>query len=102
MTDPHELNRPVMCLLYAVRGVTQQIKARERLPITDSVGQHRSHYQLRVVGALRLSTVVVSFSFFESDTTASGASYTTKSSWKEPLRLTTISSVIWELANLVM
>ncbi len=80
MTDPHELNRPVMCLLYAVRGVTQQIKARERLPITDSVGQHRSHYQLRVVGALRLATVVVSFSFFESDTTASGASYTTKSS----------------------
>ena len=48
-------------------------KARERLPITDSVGQHRSHYQLRVVGALRQSTGVVSDSFFESDTTASEA-----------------------------
>ena len=40
---------------------------------TDSVGQHRSHYQLRVLGALRLSTGVVSDSFFESDTTASEA-----------------------------
>ena len=39
--------------------------------MTDSVGQHRSHYQLRVVGALRLSTVVVADSFFESVTTAS-------------------------------
>ena len=55
-------------------------KARERLPITDSVGQHRSDYQLSVTGALRQSTGVVSDSFFESDRTASGASYTTKSS----------------------
>ena len=39
----------------------------------DSVGQHRSHYQLRVAGALRLSTGVVSDSFFELDTTASEA-----------------------------
>ena len=48
-------------------------KARERLPITDSVGQHRSDYQLSVAGALRQSTGVVSDSFFESDRTASEA-----------------------------
>ena len=39
-------------------------KARERLPITDSVGQHRSDYQLSVAGVLRQSTGVVSDSFF--------------------------------------
>ena len=60
MTETHELNRPVICLRYAARGVTHPVKARERLPITDSVGQHRSHYQLRVVDSLRLSTGVVS------------------------------------------
>ena len=48
-------------------------KAGERLPITDSVGQHRSDYQLSVAGALRHSTGVVSDSFFESDRTASEA-----------------------------
>ena len=71
MTETHELNRPVICLRCA--WVMHPEKDRERLPITDSVGQHRSHYQLRVVGALRLSTGVVSDSFFESDTTASEA-----------------------------
>ena len=35
--------------------------------------QHRSDYQLRVAGALRLSTGVVPDSFFESDRTASEA-----------------------------
>ena len=39
--------------------------------MTDSVGQHRSDYQLSVAGALRQSTGVVSDSFFESDRTAS-------------------------------
>ena len=73
MTEPHKLNRSVICLLYAACGLTQQIKTCERFPITDSVGQQRSHYQLRVVGALRLSTAVVSDSFLESDTTASEA-----------------------------
>ena len=58
MTETHELNRPVICLRYAARGVTQ-------LVMTDSVGQLRSHYQLCVVGALRLSTVVVADLFFE-------------------------------------
>ena len=41
--------------------------------MTDSVGQHRSHYQLSVAGAFRQSTGVVSDSFFESDRTASEA-----------------------------
>ena len=48
-------------------------KDREQLVMTDSVGQHRSDYQLSVAGALRLSTGVVSDSFFESDRTASEA-----------------------------
>ena len=79
MTETHELNRPVICLRYAargvgIRGVAHSVKqARERLPITDSVGQHRSDYQLSVAGALRQSTGVVSDSFFESDRTASEA-----------------------------
>ena len=67
MTETHELNRLVICLLYAACG------DREQLVMTDSVGKHRSHYQLSVVGALRLSTGVVSDSFFESDRTASEA-----------------------------
>ena len=41
--------------------------------MTDSVGQHRSDYQLSVAGELRQSTGVVSDSFFESDRTASEA-----------------------------
>ena len=45
--------------------------------MTDSVGHHRSDYQLSdrlsVAGALRQSTGVVSDSFFESDRTASEA-----------------------------
>ena len=41
--------------------------------MTDSVGQHRSDYQLSVAGALRQLTGVVSDSFFESDRTASEA-----------------------------
>ena len=73
MTETYELNWPVICLRYAARGVAHPVKARERLPITDSVGQHRSHYQLRVAGALRQSTGVVSDSFFESEATASEA-----------------------------
>ena len=76
MTEMHELNRPVMCvgLLYtSVRGVTHPVKASEQLAMTDSVGQHHSHYQLRVVGALRLSTAVVPDLFYESGTTASEA-----------------------------
>ena len=55
------------------RDVTSRKKAREQLGLTDSVGQHRSDYQLCVAGALRQSTGVVSDSFFESDRTASEA-----------------------------
>ena len=74
MTETYELNRPATCLRYAAHGVgIAPSKARERLPITDSVGQHRSDYQLSVAGALRQSTGVVSDSFFESDRTASEA-----------------------------
>ena len=58
----------MLCVAWRSKG-----KTRERLPITDSVGQHRSHYQLRIVGALRLSTAVVPDSFFESGTTVSEA-----------------------------
>ena len=76
MTETHELNRPVICLRCAWGGYSwggAPSKARERLPITDSVGQHRSDYQLSVAGALRQSTGVVYDSFFESDRTASEA-----------------------------
>ena len=48
-------------------------KDREQLVMTDSVGQHRSDYQLSVAGALRQSTGVVSDSFFEWDRTSSEA-----------------------------
>ena len=48
-------------------------RPREQLVMTDSVGQHRSDYQLSVADALRQSTGVVSDSFFESDRTASEA-----------------------------
>ena len=56
---------------FAVHGVTHSVKAHERLVMTNSVDQHRSHYQrgLRVMSALRLSTVAVADSFFESGTT---------------------------------
>ena len=64
MTESQELNKRVICLPYAAHGLTHPVKTRERLPITDSVGQHVSHYQLRVAGALRLSIGVVSISFF--------------------------------------
>ena len=65
MTETHELSRPVICLLYATHGVRDAPgKACKRLVMTDFVGQHCSHYQLRVVGALRLSTAVVAESFF--------------------------------------
>ena len=80
MTEMHKLNRPVICLLYAARGVMRWVKSPERLAMTDSVGQHRSHYQLRVVGALRLSTALIDDSFFESGTTALEALCPTKSS----------------------
>ena len=66
MTETPKLNRLVICLLYAACGC-------EQLVMTDSVGQHRSDYQLSVAGALRQSTGVVSDSFFESDRTASEA-----------------------------
>ena len=59
--------------LHCAWGDAPSKKARERLAITDSVGQHRSHYQLRIVGALRLSTGVATDSFFEMGTTASEA-----------------------------
>ena len=62
--------------MFTLRGVwlgAAGKKDREQLVMTDSVGQHRSDYQLSVAGALRQSTGVVSDSFFESDRTASEA-----------------------------
>ena len=70
MTETHELNRLVICLLYAACGLMRRVK-RPRTACAD--GQHRSDYQLSVAGALRQSTGVVSDSFFESDRTASEA-----------------------------
>ena len=58
--------------------VTQRVKSPRTASITDSVGQHRSHYQLRVMGTLRVSTAVVADSFFESGTPASEALCTIK------------------------
>ena len=66
MTETPKLNRLVNFLLYAACGLML-------LVMTDSVGQHRSDYQLSVAGALRQSTGIVSDSFFESDRTASEA-----------------------------
>ena len=74
MTETPKLSRLVICLLYAACGLMRRVKRpREQLVMTDSVGQHRSDYQLSVAGALRQSTGVVSDSFFESDRTASEA-----------------------------
>ena len=73
MTETHDLNRPVICLRYAARGVTHPVKSPRTASDYRFRGQHRSHYQLRVVGALRLSTGVVSDSFFELDRTVSEA-----------------------------
>ena len=88
-----------------MRGVTHRVKSPRTACVTDSVGQHRSHYQLRVAGTLRLSTVVVSDSFLESGTTASESVVHDKIQLKRALRLTTISSaesVVGELANFVV
>ena len=72
MTETPKLNRLVICLLYAACGLMRREK-RPRTACNDSVGQHRSDYQLSVAGAVRQSTGVVSASFFESDRTASEA-----------------------------
>ena len=73
MTETHELNRLVICLLYAACGVMRRVKS-PRTACNDRFRrQAPSHYQLSVAGALRLSTGVVSDSFFESDRTASEA-----------------------------
>ena len=92
MTETHELNRPVICLRYAargvgIRGVVHPVKPANgfRLPIPSASTAQTINWASRVRS--RQSTGVLSDSFFESDRTASGASYTTKSSWKEPLRL---------------
>ena len=73
MTETHELNRPVICLRYAARVVTHPVKS----PRTASEYRFRRPAPLTLStarrGALRLSTGVVSDSFFESDTTASEA-----------------------------
>ena len=89
MTETHELNRPVIYLRYAARGVAHPIKSqrtasdyrfRRPAPLTLSTARR---------GALKLSTGVVSYSFFYSDTTASeavGSVVYKKFSLKEPLR----------------
>ena len=78
MTETHELNRPVICLRYAargvgIRGVAHPVKPANgfRLPIPSA--STAQDYQLSVAGALRQSTGVVSDSFFESDRMASEA-----------------------------
>ena len=99
-------DRPVICWPYAARGMTQQIESLRTA--SDYVGQHRSHYQLRVVGAIRLSTGVVSNSFFESDTTASedvGSVVYNKIQSKRTAQtnnyMSSGASVIGQLANFV-
>ena len=63
MTETLDLNRPVICLRYATRVVTHPVKSPRTASDYRFRRPHRSHYQLRVVGALRLSTGVVSDSF---------------------------------------
>ncbi len=105
MTETHELNRPVICLRYAARGVTHPVKS----PRTASDYRFRRPAPLTLSTARRGCAQTVNWRrirvIFESDRTPSGALCTTKSSWKEPLRLSTISSgasVIGELANSVV
>ena len=72
MTETHELNRLVICLLYPARGMTRRVK------ILRTAFDDRFHWQAPLTlcvcaGALRLSTGIASDSFFESDTTVSEA-----------------------------
>ena len=76
MPEMHELNRLVICLLYAAFGVMRRVKStrracdyRFRRPALLTLSTARRG----CAQSLRLSSGIVSDSFFESDTTASEA-----------------------------
>ena len=114
-----ELNRPVICLLFGARGVTQQIKSprtasdyrfRRPAPLTLSTARRGCAHTINCASWVRsdyqlLSYPIHFFNRIQQRRKPSGASCMTKSSWKEPRRLTTISSaasVIGQLANFVV
>ena len=113
MTEKHELNRPVICLRYAargvgIRGVAHPVKPANgfRLPILSASTAHTINCASWVRSDCQLASYPIHFlNRIGRRRKPSGASCTTKSSWKEPLRLSTISSgasVIGQLANSVV
>ena len=95
MTETHELNRPVICLRYAargvgIRGVAHPVKPANgfRLPIPSASTAQTINWASRVRSDSQLASYPINFlNRIGRRRKPSGASYTTKSSWKEPLRL---------------
>ena len=95
MTETHELNRPVICLRYAargvgIRGVAHPVKPANgfRLPNPSASTAQTINWASRVRSDSQLASYPIHFlNRIGRRRKPSGASYTTKSSWKEPLRL---------------
>ena len=95
MTETHELNRPVIYLRYAargvgIRGVAHPVKPANgfRLPIPSASTAQTINWASRVRSDSQLASYPIHFlNRIGRRRKPSGASYTTKSSWKEPLRL---------------
>ena len=105
MTEMHELNRPVICLRYAargvgIRGVAHSVKPANgfRLPIPSASAAQTINWASRVRSDSQLASYPIHFlNRIGRRRKPSGASYTTKSSWKEPPRLNNyiVGSVGW-------
>ena len=82
MTEPHELNRPVICLLYAVRGAANKKPANGfRLPIPSASTAHTINCASWVRSDCQLALYPIHFlNRIQQRRKASGTSYTTKSS----------------------
>ena len=91
MTETRDLNRPVICLRYAARGATHPVKKPAngfRLPIPSASTAQTINWASRVRSDSQLASYRIHFlNRIGRRRKPSGASYTTKSSWKEPLRL---------------
>ena len=89
MTETHELNRPVIFLRYAARGAPSKKPANGfRLPILSASTAHTINCASWVRSDCQLASYPIHFlNRIQQRQKPSGASYTTKSSWKEPLRL---------------
>ena len=89
MTETHELNRPVICLRCAWGGAPSKKPANGfRLPIPSASTAHTINCASWVRSDCQLASYPIHFlNRIQHRRKPSGASCTTKSSWKEPLRL---------------